>query len=318
MSAFLTWYKRKPADCLDDAASMTLEFFGAYTVLLDNMFLFDRALHDDEAYVAGLLKVSTRRWRSIRAELLACGKITVVEGKIDNASAKLERESRANQARKRAEAGRAGGEKSGESRKSNTLIEADASPKPKQIREEDRIGEHPPNPPKGGDYESQFEVFRKRWGVSDANHPDTRDLFDDLGPTDGSKAIDGIAAYLAETSMLNRKRCSARRYLKERRWERSLRCLSESGPPMARRPASGCSAPTAQMNGHLGKSTTPPRPRAGTATPWSNSVSCVPAKKPALRSASRVYHHQTILMVLRPPADLTPRRTSERQRNARR
>lgn len=136
-----SWYRRNPADFLDGVADMSLELIGAYTILLDTMYLLNRPLHDDDHYIAGLLRVSTRKWRSLRQELIARGKIVETDGKLDNVRAQSEREKRANVSRVRADAGRKGGEKGSTSSENKDLFEANASSKSNQIREDKKRGE---------------------------------------------------------------------------------------------------------------------------------------------------------------------------------
>lgn len=54
---------------------MSFEAKGAYAIVLDLIYMQGGALPDDARYISGLLNVSIRKWKSLRSELVADGKI---------------------------------------------------------------------------------------------------------------------------------------------------------------------------------------------------------------------------------------------------
>lgn len=83
----LPYYKRYPRDFLDKTIGMSLELKGAYGIVLDLIYMRDGRLPDDVQYVAGQLGCSVRKWKSIRDQLVAMGKLTVENGVISNSRA---------------------------------------------------------------------------------------------------------------------------------------------------------------------------------------------------------------------------------------
>lgn len=131
MTAGVTWYKRNPADFIGGTAGMSLEEKGAYSLLLDTMYLYGGPIADDPRHLAGLCNVSVRRWNSIRQRLLDLGKIVLIDGRLINhrvseeiaawpPTRKKAAESHAKPSRKLAETSANGADKSAE-------IEADAN-----------------------------------------------------------------------------------------------------------------------------------------------------------------------------------------------
>lgn len=112
------WHRRYHSDALAGMLSLTLEERGAYQTVLD--LIYDRrgAIMDNERLLAGYMGVSIRKWRSLRAELLAKGKIHLTEdGLISNSRAEKELENDAKTSRKHAENGSSGGRKKAENSK---------------------------------------------------------------------------------------------------------------------------------------------------------------------------------------------------------
>lgn len=134
------WHKRYHGDALNGYMGLTLEQRGAYTTLLDLMYDTDWevGIRDRERWIAGHLNVSVRRWKTLRDDLLAAGKIDIFDGCISNFRYRKERESALSLSRKRSESGASGGEKSGEVRrnssKNNNRDEANASDLPPYAR----------------------------------------------------------------------------------------------------------------------------------------------------------------------------------------
>lgn len=73
----LPYYKRYPRDFIDGTAGMPFELKGAYSILLDLIYLQGGNLPDDPRYISGLLGVSVRKWKSLRNSLIEIGKIQV-------------------------------------------------------------------------------------------------------------------------------------------------------------------------------------------------------------------------------------------------
>lgn len=113
------WHKRYHGDALNGYMGLTLEQRGAYTTILDLLYDSDWAIGipDRERWIAGHLNVSTRRWKGLRDELMAAGKLDLVDGLISNFRYRKERENAASLSRKRSESGASGGRNSGEVRR---------------------------------------------------------------------------------------------------------------------------------------------------------------------------------------------------------
>lgn len=109
----LEWHPRYHRDALDGMERMCLEDRGAYTTLLDMMY--DRAgpVPDEDRMIAGVMLVSVRAWRTIRARLIEAGKILCVETPngpaLFNDRARNELENQTKRSRKNAENGAKGG-----------------------------------------------------------------------------------------------------------------------------------------------------------------------------------------------------------------
>lgn len=71
----MPFYKRYPSDRLMGTRDLTLEERGAYDDLLDMMYDRGRPIPDEPRWIAGFLGVSVRKWTTIRASLLAAGKL---------------------------------------------------------------------------------------------------------------------------------------------------------------------------------------------------------------------------------------------------
>lgn len=111
------WYRRFPSDFISGTLGMTLEEKGAYGIVLD--LIYDRGgpIPDDSRFIAGACNCSVRKWNAIRDRLLIMGKLVMVEGdSLSNRRAEKELEIVETEARKAAENGRKGGEKSAETR----------------------------------------------------------------------------------------------------------------------------------------------------------------------------------------------------------
>lgn len=105
------WHKRYHSDALTGYRGLTLEQRGAYTTILDLLYdSGEEALPASERWMAGQLDVSTRRWRILRDELVALGKLTLLDdGRVTNRRYLVEREKDGEISAKRADAGAIGG-----------------------------------------------------------------------------------------------------------------------------------------------------------------------------------------------------------------
>lgn len=88
----LPYYPRYPRDFLDGTVGMSLELKGAYSIILDIIYMMgERGLPDDPQYISGQLGCSVRKWNSIRDQLVAGGKIVCENGIISNLRADKEK-----------------------------------------------------------------------------------------------------------------------------------------------------------------------------------------------------------------------------------
>lgn len=97
------WYKRNPRDFYEGTRKLTLEQRGAYSDIIDLLYMHGGAIPDDAKWMSHALHVSTRKWASIRTALLAAGKIETADGSIVNKRVTFEVEARAVQSRTNAE-----------------------------------------------------------------------------------------------------------------------------------------------------------------------------------------------------------------------
>lgn len=110
------WYRRFPDNFIAGTVGLTLEEKGAYSLVLDLMYVRGGPVPDEPRYIAGVCNCSVRKWNAIRAKLIADGKIHVVNGYLTNDRAEKEIENAAKDAQERAENGAKGGNKTAENR----------------------------------------------------------------------------------------------------------------------------------------------------------------------------------------------------------
>jgi uncharacterized protein YdaU (DUF1376 family) len=233
MSTVRPWYKRYPAQFISGTYRMSAEEKGVYAVLIDLMYDRGGALEDDPRELARICGCSTRRFNAIKASLAERHhKIILDDGWITNPRALEQIEDEKKEHDRRAESGQKGGRKSAENRetpKEKPRENGKGSHENKDLDEnglgplldhkEEEEESTPQTPLPGGVVMSQWDEFKLRWGTSDAQSPDAEKIFHNLSQPDRTAAIAGIAGYLLETKELARKRCTAKRYLSERRWE---------------------------------------------------------------------------------------------------
>jgi uncharacterized protein YdaU (DUF1376 family) len=124
----LPWYRRFPDNFIAGTVGLTLEEKGAYSLVLDLMYVRGGPVPDEPRYIAGVCNCSVRKWNAIRQRLLDLGKIQVVDGYLTNHRAEEEIEIAGKISREASENGAKGGIKSAEIRakvkKNNALAQA--------------------------------------------------------------------------------------------------------------------------------------------------------------------------------------------------
>ncbi len=105
MSRKKHWYKYAPMDFYTDTADLSLEEIGAYQMVLNLIYTRMAAIPDNDKFLASHLRISTRKWRSIKKTLVDTGKLVMSEGEIMNVRAKFELENMLNIARRQREGG---------------------------------------------------------------------------------------------------------------------------------------------------------------------------------------------------------------------
>lgn len=126
------WYRRFPDNFIAGTVGLTLEEKGAYSLVLDLMYVRGGPVPDEPRYIAGVCNCSVRKWNAIRLRLLTLGKIHVVDGYLTNDRVEKEIENALKDAQERAENGAKGGFKSAENRtntnKNNGVAAASVQP----------------------------------------------------------------------------------------------------------------------------------------------------------------------------------------------
>jgi uncharacterized protein YdaU (DUF1376 family) len=82
------WYKRYARDFHEGTRELTLEERGAYSDIIDLIFMNDGPVLDDISQVAWRLRVHPNKWRALRRRLLALGKLFITNGYLHNERAK--------------------------------------------------------------------------------------------------------------------------------------------------------------------------------------------------------------------------------------
>jgi len=126
------WYKRYGADFVAATMALTLEQKGAYSLCLD--LIYDRGgpIPDDARWLAGVCGVSLRKWTSLRAALIAAGKLNAADGKLMNDRAERMIAAANEASRGHAENGAKGGQKRAENLSKTVRNEAENEPEHKQ------------------------------------------------------------------------------------------------------------------------------------------------------------------------------------------
>jgi len=105
------WYKRYPGDFIAGTALMSLEQKGAYSMILDLIYVRGGPIPDSPQEIARQCGCSTRKWKQIRDDLIGMGKIYENEGHLSNGRADRELPLNEKEAEKLSENGVKGGEK---------------------------------------------------------------------------------------------------------------------------------------------------------------------------------------------------------------
>lgn len=77
------WYRRFPDRFIAGTVRLTLEEKGAYSLVLDLMYVRGGPIADEPRYIAGVCNCSVRKWNTIRQRLIDLGKIEVADGYLD-------------------------------------------------------------------------------------------------------------------------------------------------------------------------------------------------------------------------------------------
>ena len=155
----LPYYPRYPRDFFDGTNGMSFELKGAYSIILDLIYMSGGKLHDEPRFIAGHMNCSVRAWNGYRAALIDMGKISAEGGIISNFRADKEliiQRSFQNKQRENASA----------PRKNNGLGEAVAKPKPSHADTdtdtEEGLGK--PNPVQSDHSQACFDHFNAAAG----------------------------------------------------------------------------------------------------------------------------------------------------------
>lgn len=109
-----------PDSNIADTAMLTLEEQGAYRLLLDHLWIKGGYLKDDDKDTARLLRITTRKWRTLKPRLVPY--LCFVDGRITQKRLLLDYNKACEISRKNAENGRKGGLKSAENLKTTQAI----------------------------------------------------------------------------------------------------------------------------------------------------------------------------------------------------
>lgn len=81
------WYKRYPEHYKRGTRKLSLAARGAYSDILDMIYMAGGPIEDDDFAIACELRVKMRQWLKVREELFAAGKLATKDGLISNAKA---------------------------------------------------------------------------------------------------------------------------------------------------------------------------------------------------------------------------------------
>ena len=95
---------------MNGTSRLTLEEEAAYLRVCLMIYSRGGPIEDDDRWIAGMCRVSLRKWRSLRSGLLDKEKFNIEDGMIRHKRCEFELEKAAKRARKHAENGAKGGE----------------------------------------------------------------------------------------------------------------------------------------------------------------------------------------------------------------
>ena len=128
----LPYHRRNHHDALRGMRALTNEQCGAYNRIIDLIYDNGGANPYNAVWASGIMRCSTRRYRVLRDELAALGKLEIRDGFLHNDRCEKEIEHLSKYSRSQAERGVKGGrtkpEKTTDPPKSNDLAEAPAKP----------------------------------------------------------------------------------------------------------------------------------------------------------------------------------------------
>ena len=78
----MKWYKRDPDAALAGMVELTLEERGAYNTVIDLLYSRDGNLPADDCFFARACNCRPHTWRRLRDNLLAKGKLHMIDGKL--------------------------------------------------------------------------------------------------------------------------------------------------------------------------------------------------------------------------------------------
>jgi uncharacterized protein YdaU (DUF1376 family) len=99
-----------PDDWMNGTSRLTLEEEAAYLRVCLMIYSRGGPIEDDDRWVAGMCRVSLRKWRTLKSGLLDNEKITIANGMIGQHRCEFELEKAVKRSRKHAENGAKGGE----------------------------------------------------------------------------------------------------------------------------------------------------------------------------------------------------------------
>ncbi len=140
--AALPYYKRFPRDFVEGTIGMKLEIKGAYSIILDLIYMRNGQLPDDPQYIAGVLGCSVRKWNSIRETLVEMGKIKAENDIISNLRADYLLEETRKYRDKNAENARGSNKNKGVEKRTPTKRARQPEPEPNSITDVIEIGSH--------------------------------------------------------------------------------------------------------------------------------------------------------------------------------
>lgn len=80
----LPYYPMYPRDFFEGTQQMSLELKGAYIMVLNLMYTRGGPISDEPGYISRYVGCSVRKWKQVRDELVAMGKLVVQDGIISN------------------------------------------------------------------------------------------------------------------------------------------------------------------------------------------------------------------------------------------